>query len=380
MLAETVLPSPVEVPDLVKNLGPRYALDYLELPHSLDEQPVLYRCLLRPGRPARFERFEPDPEVAAFFAGHRRRRDLFAGFSRDVEPEDPGAAGVRHPDWRAMAGVLPEALRAELLGAAGPAVPLVISGHSWLSLMPWPALALDDGTRLVERAIVTQAPVLSCLTAEGAPAVAGEALVRLVGADRPGASGVHVARERVAWGLAGEERDVPLSSCPVRSGSAPEPLAGTHRLTDVLTADRWAFLHIASHGGPGTVREAAGGYDGLRQELQLPEQRLSAARALSLRWPTSVLMASCHVGQVVNARDAEPLNFVMAVLTGGARCVVAGIAAIEDAGTGRVAHDMVAAIRAEGLPLDEALWRAQLAAYRDGVEEAGWALLAAYVR
>jgi CHAT domain-containing protein len=91
-------------------------------------------------------------------------------------------------------------------------------------------------------------------------------------------------------------------------------------------------------------------------------------------------MASCHVGQVVNARDAEPLNFVMAMLTGGARCVVAGIAAISDEETGKVAHHMVGQLQSGQCSLDEALRSAQLDAIRRKADEAGWALLAAYIR
>jgi hypothetical protein len=102
--------------------------------------------------------------------------------------------------------------------------------------------------------------------------------------------------------------------------------------------------------------------------------------ALGLHWPTSVLMASCHVGQLVNPEDAEPLNFVMALLTGGARCVVAGIDSIGDKPTGAAAKRMVEAIRSAREPLDRALRTAQLAALADdGVELEGWALLSAYV-
>ncbi|GAA4259348.1 CHAT domain-containing protein [Dactylosporangium darangshiense] len=381
MLAETVLPSPVNLADLTGALGQRYALDYLELPDSLGGRPALYRSLLRPGRPAVFERFEPAPAVAEFFADHRAARDLVDGVGRDTRVRRSGGARAARPTWRSMAGLLPAALRDELAAGRDEPVPLVVSAHSWLSLVPWAAVTLEDGARLVERALITQTPVLTCLTTPGAPPVAGRALVRLVGTDAPGEHGVDVAEERTAWGLPAGPAGVPLSAAQVRSAEAPERLADTPRLADVLTGrGAWAFLHVASHGGRGVGQEAGGDHDGLRQELRLPEQRLTAARALSLHWPTSVLMASCHVGQVVNARDAEPLNFVMAVLTGGAECVVAGMAAIGDRETGNVARDMVNAIRGAGRPLDEALRAAQLAAIARDADEAGWALLAAYVR
>lgn len=377
MLAETVLPEPVELSSLRTTLGPRYALDYLELAGSIEDRPVLFRSLLRPGRPVHFERFDPADDVAAFFTQRREHRDLVDGIGRDARPH----RRARRPAWRAIADVLPEPLRTELAAPRAEPVPLVISAHSWLSLVPWAALVVGDGdTRLVERALITQTPVLTCLTTAGAPPVTGRALVRLVGPDGAGDHGVHVTSEREAWGLSAVNEGVPLSAGRVPSRRAPVRLESA-RLTDALTRDAgWAFLHVASHGGPGAEEEAEGGHDGLRQELQIPEQPLTAARALGLHWPTSVLMASCHVGQVVNTKDAEPLNFVMALLTGGAHCVVAGIAAIGDEETGRVARHVVRALRGGGRRLDEALREAQLDAIGRRADEAGWALLAAYVR
>jgi hypothetical protein len=199
--------------------------------------------------------------------------------------------------------------------------------------------------------------------------VKGKALIRLVGAEE---EGVDVAEERRAWGLGpvpspGER----LSECGLRSADVPKRYPGEF---DQALAVRgaWQFLHIASHGGG----------EGFTQYLQIGAEHLSAARALSLKWPEAVLMASCHVGLVVNDNAAEPLNFVMALLTGGARCVVAGIGAIDDKGTGFLASHMVRAVKDDenALSLDVALRGAQLAALEIGMPERGWALLSAYVR
>jgi hypothetical protein len=376
-LAETVLPVEVDLGEVRETLGARHALDYLELPHSLAGPPVLFRSLTSPGRPVCFERFTPDTAVADFFTSHRASRDLYDGISRDMVPH--GATERRKPPtWAAMASLLPEPLLKELLverrDRTTP-VPLVISAHSWLSIVPWAAVEVGVGVRLVERALVTQTPVLTCLTGSGPAAIDGAGLVRLVGVDHEGseAAAVTVSRERVAWGLTAGSGGVPLSRADVRSGQVPVPLPET-RLTDVLTKDAgWAFLHVASHGGAGPEEEAEGERDGLRQRLLIPEQQITAAHALAMYWPTSVLMASCHVGQVVNAKDAEPLNFVMAQLTGGARCVVAGIASIADKETGNVAHHIIRAVRDDGRSLDEALRSAQLDAIERKADAGGWA-------
>ena len=374
MLADTVLPPPTNLNEVTKVLGSRYALDYLELPDTLDNEPKLIRTLLRPGRPTLFERFDPDPGPREFFEHSRHARDLAAGISRDIRiVARDGSDLPPRPDWYSLAqAVLPRPLLDDVEHAKDRAVPLLISGHSWLSLVPWAALKIDKhGTRLVQRALITQCPVLTCLSFTQTPPVDGPALIRLVGRDE---HGVDVELERQAWGYPESTNGVPLSRCETRSGLVPTSVPDG-RLTKMFKEKgNWAFLHIASHGDHDEEHE------GLNQVLAIPNESLSAARALGLHWPTSVLMASCHVGQVVNAKDAEPLNFVMAMLTGGARCVVAGIAAIHDRETGKAASHMVRAIRRDGVPLDVALRNAQLAAVERGAPETGWALLSSYAR
>lgn len=374
MLADTVLPAPADLTELIKVIGSRYALDFLELPDTLDHTPKLYRTLIRPGGAMSFERFVPDARLISFFQRRRQRGDLAQGFSRDIEvPDSARVERGAHvwPDWAELArAVLPQALIEDLQRPAAEPLKLLISAHSWLSLLPWAALVVDSGgTRLVQRALISQCPVLTCLSYPETPTVRGAALIRLVGRDE---DGVDISRERQAWGLGDSAAGVPLSGCQIEADRPPEPLPAG-RLRAVLTQhDDWQFLHIACHGAD------HGG--GLSQVLHIPGEPLWAGQALSLKWPTSVLMASCHVGQVVNDKDAEPLNFVMALLTGGARCVVAGIASIDDRWTGEAACHMVRAMRCGSLRLDVALREAQLAAIREGAPETGWALLSAYVQ
>lgn len=374
MLADTVLPSPADLTELIKMIGSRYALDFVELRDTLDDTSKLYRTLIRPGGAMSFERFTPDAGLISFFQQRRQRGDLARGVSRDAKV--PDATRMERdtyvwPDWAELArAVLPKALVDDLQSPAAEPVELLISAHSWLSLLPWAALVVDSGgTRLVQRALVSQCPVLTCLSHPETPPVRGAALIRLVGRDE---GGVDVAREREAWGLGYSTAGVPLNRGRIEGNSPPEEVPAG-RLRAVLTQPGdWQFLHIACHGAD------HGG--GLSQVLDIPGEKLWAGQALSLKWPTSVLMASCHVGQVVNDQDAEPLNFVMALLTGGARCVVAGIAAIDDRWTGEAASHMVRAIRSGTLRLDVALREAQLAAIKEGAPEAGWALLSAYVQ
>ncbi len=376
MLADTVIPPPTELETLTDVIGHRYALDFLQLRDSLDT-PYLFRSLIRPERRFSFERFAPPGEYARFFTDAGKdgnlanmldqalalpsdpARDLVPATSRDSSARD--LAGWF--DWGTLAEeVLPEAARADL-AAAQPARPieLVISAHSWLSLVPWPALRIGE-CRLVERAIVTQTPALTCLHHRRPPRVNGRALVRLVG-DEGNGGGLDVSAERAAWGLPAGNASVAYSACEVGSDQPPQPLS---RLDDALA--RWGFVHFAAHG--------AG--RGLTQNLEFPEEALSFRHALTLRWPGSVLMASCHVGLVQNVTEAEPLNLVMGLLSGGARCVVAGIAAVGDRGTGEAAGRIVRAIRKQPQSLDVALRNAQLAAIDQ--PEKQWALLAAYTQ
>lgn len=387
MLADTVLPPPAEIATLTEIIGTRYALDYLELTDSL-AAPHLFRSLIRPGSRISFERFTPDPYYARFFAYAREHGNLAAllnlALSTQAEPgrdfpsasslagEDRRAAGAPGVfDWPVLAdSILPADLRADLAAAGNEPIELVISAHSWLCLVPWPALRITDAdgarVRLVERAVVTQTPAFTCLHHGRPPRVTGRALIRLVGKDE---YGVDVSAERVAWGLKDRTDSVPLSACVIASPDVPESLDG--RLDDALGRDgRWGFVHFAAHGDG----------QGLTQRLRFPDQPLSFRHALVLRWPSSVLMASCHVGQVINVTEAEPLNLVMGLLSGGARCVVAGITSIDDRGTGAAASRIVRAIREQPVSLDVALRDAQLAAVLADAPEREWALLAAYTQ
>jgi hypothetical protein len=409
MLADTVFPPPADLSGIVTALGPRYALDFVELRDTLANEPRLFRTLIEPGGRVSFDCCPPPGTFRDFYRRNRAAGGLTHEIAAAAEAARASRAGMRdfedssgpetdssgpetdssgpetdssgpetdsfrpEIDWRGLAeAILPERLTREILGAADAApVQLLISAHSWLSLIPWAALKIDDdGHRLVERATIAQTPVLTCLTGVLPSAVTGAALLRLVGIDE---GGVNVHQERRAWGFPGGTDGIPPHRCELRPGEErPQPERYPGRFAQALTTkDAWQFLHIASHGHG----------KGFNQSLNLGAgEEISAAQALGLKWPTAVLMASCHVGLVENDNGREPLSFVMALLTGGAQCVVAGIDRIADEGTGYVASQIVGLIRDCGVSLDVALRNAQLAAVKNHEAEEGWALLSAYVR
>jgi hypothetical protein len=190
------------------------------------------------------------------------------------------------------------------------------------------------------------------------------ALIRLVGGD----GGVHIAAEAKAWRLVQDDkRTVPLSRCDLDPKADAAALAGDLPEILVQRPSPWRFAHIAAHGEG----------SGLGQSLRL-RTPLNAGLALGLSWPESVLMASCYLGQVENAEDAEVFGYVLALFAGGAHCVVAGLDLIPDRATGDIAAHIIEQIRGEPARLDMALRNAQLHAIDQ--PEFAWALLNAFAR
>lgn len=365
MLAETVLPEPASITEIRDQLGSRYAVDYVALPDTLSEhRDNWFRSILLPGgRAVAFEQFTPGPAFHAFFA---------AGPTKpDGSTEPPWVDRLSNitrengPDWRGLAReVLPELIISALRAAteASP-VELLISAHSELSLMPWAALRINDDTHLIERAVLTQCPVLTCLSSPTPTTVDPPALVCLVPDE-----GLALSAERSAWQLPRRSWDSVLHRCSWPADV--DAIAIEADLASVLRQKAFdgGLLHLACH-GTGT---------GLEQRLFLPPNPLPAAQALSMEWPPSVLMASCRVGRLYNPEDAEPLSLVMAMLTGGARCVIAAIDDINDVWASRFTSTMILAIRSGQARLDEQLRRLQLRSIRSS--HLDWALLSAYVR
>ncbi|MEU5914590.1 hypothetical protein [Micromonospora sp. NPDC047527] len=365
ILAEMALPTPTDLTALRRAVGSRYALDFAALPDSLDTETNWFRSLITPNDGVFFERFAPGDQVTDYVAGRRAR-----------DPDAPLDLDLGAPNWRKMAcHVLPGELRRRLDAVTDDPLELVISAHQELCLLPWAALVLDRrGTRLVRRAVLTQTPVLTCLSDAPPPAVTGPALVRVVSEAEAGSS---VNRDREAWGLTFDKDRILLSLCSL-DGRQTTPNAFPRISAALRERIDCGLIHVKAHGTG----------HGLDQHLILPEEtdtdgQLSAAYALALRWPASTLLVSCRVGAVTNVADIEPVGLVVAVLTGGGRCVAAAIEEVARLPTSRMAAHLVGLIRpAEGrqpaIRLDHALRLAQLHFIDE--PEANWALFNAYVR
>ncbi|MEU7803234.1 hypothetical protein AB0B10_28660 [Micromonospora arborensis] len=361
ILAELTLPTPTNLTALLRAIGDRHALDFAALPDTLAKEANWFRTLTTPDGGVFFEPFDPGDELVRYVDGRRGRN-----------PGDEVDLHLGAPDWHRLGvDILPGELRRRLAAAVDKPLELVVSAHRELCLLPWAALVVDaTGTRLVSRAVLTQTPVLTCLSDSPPPPVSGPALVRLVSRAEQGAS---IEQERLAWGL-GKPKDgrVPLSRRTLDGQTLD--LHHSPRISAALrTRTDYGLIHITAHGGG----------HGLEQHLKLPEEidtagRLSAGYALALHWPESTLMVSCQVGAVTNAEDTEPVGLVVAVLTGGGRCVAAAIEEVANLPTGRMAARLVELIRRPEVRLDHALRLAQLSFIHEPV--ANWALFNAYVR
>lgn len=361
ILAEMTLPTPTSVAGLLRTIGDRYSLDFTALPDTLSATKIWFRTLTVPDGGVFFERFDPGVGLARYVDSRRGRQP---GAEVDL---DLGA-----PDWHQLGvDILPAMLRGRLGAATDQPLELVVSAHSELCLLPWAALVVDtEGTRLLRRAVLTQTPVLTCLSESPPPPVSGPALVRLVSRTEQGAS---IEEERRAWALTlPADGRLPLSRC-TRDGRQPEPSISPRISVILRDITDYGLIHIKAHGSG----------HGLQQHLELPEEtdsagQFSAGYAMALHWPASTLMVSCRVGAVTNVEDTEPIGLVMAVLAGGGRCVAAAIEEVGNLPSSRMAAHLVQIIQRPGVRLDHALRLAQLRHMNDPV--ANWALFNAYVR
>ncbi|MGH3695038.1 MAG: CHAT domain-containing protein [Pseudonocardiaceae bacterium] len=364
LLADFVLPEPTDVEPVVESVGARCVVDFVALPETTTHETNWFRTLIWPDGSIEFGLLPLGPAFQAFFHGHDGRSALVSKLAaRTLELEQI---------WHGLAQeLLPISLLDQLATTpSNEPIDLLISPHSDLCFVPWPALEIDgSSTRLIERAVITQTPALTCLSHATIPPVRGPALVRLVAPPH----GVNVEHEREAWGLSIDHYEdshgqVPLSRCDL--GPHRNVIEVLGNLASALDDknSKYGFVHVAAHGSG----------IGLAQEIELPE-RLTAGHALGIRWPTSVLLAACHVGKVDNLREAEPFGFPTALLAGGAQCVVAGIQSISDKGTGVIAAAIVDSVH-QGARLSVALRDAQCKLLREGWDVYDWGLLSAFVR
>lgn len=360
VLADFVLPRPVDPPQISNNLGDRVGLDFVGLQDTLSERldrPSWYRTLFTPGDGVQFGRMQPGAAFDAFFhdadalvnrldEDRALHSEVWAGLGKELLP-DPLWQRLSQPDL-------------------GPPIRLVVSGHGCLSHFPWAALKVGDA-RLLHQAIIAQALDLTGLTGDPVAKITGPALVRLVAEPIDALPALDVGDECAAWGVDRPGSGSPPSMYAVEQlGRKPTKL--TEHFTVALQAGDYRFLHVAAHGGG----------DGLGQRVYLPEP-LSAGAALELPWPPAVLLACCRLGRVVNLPDTEPFGFVICLLSSKGRGVVAGVDKIDDRGAGAIASHMVTQAHKGPVPIDEALRMAQLGLLEQQRPLNEWALLTTYV-
>jgi CHAT domain len=354
LLAGLVLPGRVDVDRVLAQARHRVVLDFVRLPCT-DAGPRWFRAVAETPESVVFERMKLGSAHDEFFASGDSGRGILQSLWSD-EAQYSRA-------WSdAVDQYLPSSLVVRLRTAGQEPIQLLISPHRELCRVPWAALQLEIGTRLVERAVVAQTPLLSTMTELAPPPAVGPALVRLVGPDPTPLEAS--APERRGWGMAA---GVMQAACTFPDRTS-DPIEGSY--AQALGDREWGMTYFAGHGRG----------SGLRQWLETPE-RLTAARALNLRWPASVFLNACHVGEVDDDEDADPTGFVVAVMAGGARSVVAGLQTV----WARDAADIgcwIAEHLDGSIGLEAALRDAQLrmATSRPPAPLALWAALAVFVR
>ncbi|MBR7838740.1 CHAT domain-containing protein [Actinospica durhamensis] len=118
-----------------------------------------------------------------------------------------------------------------------------------------------------------------------------------------------------------------------------------------LSSSSWDGLYLVAHGDG----------DGLAQGIKFTEGgTLSAATALTHRWPRSIVFASCFVAKVEQPSGREPFGLAIACMLGGCRTMVSGVIEVERAATSIIAADVAVALNSAA-PAATALRSAQLA-------------------
>jgi len=213
--------------------------------------------------------------------------------------------------WARLADcLLPLALRGELAlqDASSPVRILIVPGDH-LALVPWGALRLDADdplSVLITKAVIRLVPSLSSLKDDS-----GE-----FGAMRVCA---HVSDELDVHG----------------GGLLPGGLhlsKSAEQFIDRLQYAHWDGAYLLAHGsGSGLDQRVtlSGGY------------RLSAAGAMTLRWPKWVFFASCFAGGVREKTGSEPLGLPIACMIGGSRSIIGGVIEVTAGPTAIIARDVL---------------------------------------
>lgn len=202
---------------------------------------------------------------------------------------------------------------------------LVIVPDGRLAALPWAALRLDLDQALVHAAVIQLTPTLGILEP-----------------------------------VAADHGDTVLTHLALRNSIVEQDLHVDERVRTV--SGRQEFIAALGHLDLRGVYVAGHGQDeGLGQNIRFADAgTLSAATALTLRWPSWVVFASCLVGRVSLAHGAEPLGLPISCLLGGAHTVVGGVIEVHDGATDRLAAGLADRLL-NGIHPAIALRQAQLA-------------------
>lgn len=227
----------------------------------------------------------------------------------------------RASEWETLADLLlPLGLR-EQLSASPHERPqrLLIVPDGNLAMLPWAALHVD-GRPLLEAAVLQVTPA-----------------IELAGIANPG------RRDggRVLAHLADPGDDDELRA--LGENGRVEIASTRNSFLGGLEAGDFAGAYLAAHGHDVGLRQAVEFADG---------STLSAAGALSYKWPRWAIFSSCLVGRVEQRAGGEPLGLPVSCMLKGADTVIASVVEIADQGAISICGSLAARLAAGDDPAE----------------------------
>ncbi|RGC65777.1 CHAT domain protein [Micromonospora sp. MW-13] len=314
-----------------------------------------------------------DLDVERYLTALARRDAVIADPGRDLtaldDPTDFAASLDSMCDWawRAAIGPLVERYLPTLArpdAGRPPRVVLVPMGE--LARFPWQAARRSDGTYAVQLVAFSQAASARMLCHSAALAPVPPAPVGLVVGD-PDTGGVApdlAAARAEAYAIhrsfypGGRYVGRRVDGSTSRSGPG-----SVDEVRDWLTSTgpgSGAVLHLACHGVINTDPESATSYLLLDGGGRLTAEELVELTARSPeRDICLIVLAACRTGLAINGYD-EAYSLGTAFLAGGVRSVLSTQWAIPDRATSVLMYMFHHHVMAEGLPVWEALRRAQI--------------------
>ncbi|MFY1634157.1 CHAT domain-containing protein [Solwaraspora sp. WMMB335] len=297
--------------------------------------------------------------------------DPFLGLTREIEMP------MAHPDLglnlEALSKIFIEPLEGTLTGS--PARNLVLIPHGELERVPFSALRLSSGERVVDRwpvAVVPSMAVFAELAARATPRGRTHDLL-LVGNPtsprHPFSPGFPVPDLPT---LVHAEREV--NEIASVHGDARPPLVGAAATKAAVLAriEGCGMVHFATHGVQGASSGETPGAlclspdgddDGYLRSDEVARLRLTSCRL--------AVLSACRTGWGQSTYEGT-LGLARAFLAAGARAVVVSLWPVHDEATADLMIELHRQLRS-GLPVGEALRRGMLHLRRTGTDARDWA-------